>query len=303
MIGSYSAMALTAGFYGIAGAPFAVAVLPWAFGGRGNPWMSLIAIMLGVLMLVAIFPRRVRFAPSGVLLTPSSQPRLLALVHDEARACGARPPDEVYATLDVNAGVLEAGRRRRVLLIGLPLVRTLSERGLRGVIAHELGHCARGDTWLVPWIQRFREASGSRSRRLLRMTSAISRRRELAADAHAARRAGRNAYGEALRRVHAYAAAVDAYWYRELATGPFDSHPSLAERLAALERCPEGEPDDSGSAAALVRDPAALETALLARLVVAGARTSPPAAERTKAPGRLPGPSHNSLDVKPPKAV
>jgi heat shock protein HtpX len=104
-----------------------------------------------------------------------------------------------------------------------------------------------------------------------------------------------------LRRVAAYAPAFDAYWANEVApllssgrrppigagftafiradsvdraasehlerelaegrTNPYDSHPSLAERIAALERFPPGEPDDSAPAEALVRDPGTLEAA------------------------------------------
>jgi Zn-dependent protease with chaperone function len=113
----------------------------------------------------------------------------------------------------------------------------LSERELRSVIAHELGHYAGGDTRLGPWIQI-----------------------------------------AALRRIRAYGAAFDGYWMnevvpvlnakrrppiaegfsrfiaddgierqaneileRELAEGttsPYDSHPSLPERIAAVQELP-----------------------------------------------------------------
>jgi Zn-dependent protease with chaperone function len=47
-----------------------------------------------------------------------------------------------------------------VLIIGLPLLHLLSERGFRGVLAHEFGHYAGGDTRLGPWIWRTRETIG-----------------------------------------------------------------------------------------------------------------------------------------------
>ena len=115
----------------------------------------------------------------------------------------------MYATFEVNAAVLEVGRRRRVMIVGLPLLHLVTERGLRGVIAHELGHYAGGDTRLGPWIYRTREAIVRTDRRssatrtatiagrrppsaqpfiwygkaFLRITNAISRRQEFAADA------------------------------------------------------------------------------------------------------------------------
>lgn len=46
------------------------------------------------------------------------------------------------------------------MIVGIPLLHLLSERGFRGVIAHELGHYRGGDTRLGPWIYRTREAIG-----------------------------------------------------------------------------------------------------------------------------------------------
>jgi heat shock protein HtpX len=217
------------------------------------------------------------------------------MLAEEAEAAGERLPDEVYLTLEVNAAVLEIGRHRRVLIVGLPLLRLLSERALRSVIAHELGHYAGGDTRLGPWIYRTRETIGRTLERLsksmvsgtwehwlarlpflwygkafLRITAAISRRQEFAADACAAHRAGRDVHVATLRTIHAYAPAFDAYWRTEVApvlemgfrpplaagfvefastprvveaaerelegdmakgkTSPYDSHPSLPER-------------------------------------------------------------------------
>jgi hypothetical protein len=134
----------------------------------------------------------------------------------------------------------------------------------------------------------------------LRITSAIARRAELAADAYAARRAGRDVHVEVLRRLRAYASAFDAYWENEVApilsagrrppigagfaafihvptvarataaeldralaesTDRYASHPSLSERIAALQGCPAGDPDDSPAAATLLQHWAAVERA------------------------------------------
>jgi len=220
--------------------------------------------------------------------------------------------------------------RRRVLIIGLPLLHVLSERGFRGVLAHEFGHYAGGDTRLGPWIWRTRDTIGRTIGRLtdaqddswgkavvrapftwygkafLRITNAISRREEFAADATAVREVGRDAHVEGLRRIHALAPGFDMYWAndvvpvlssghrppilagfasfvntneirkaaaahleRELAeekAHAYDSHPTLAERIAAVREAPAGPPDDSPPAHTLLDDEARLERRALAEL-------------------------------------
>jgi heat shock protein HtpX len=323
-----AAIALTAGFYALAftitAALLAVAVLPW-IAGHGNPFVSITALVLAGSIAVAVASRRHRFTPPGVRVTAESQPRLVALIEEEAEAAGEPPPGEIYVTFEVNAAVTEAGRGRRVLIVGLPLLHLVSERGLRSVIAHELGHYAGGDTRLGLWVFRTRAAIARTVERLtagdgeswiqalvrlpfiwyghafLRITNAISRRQEFAADACAARRAGRDVHAATLRTLHAYGPAFDSYWANEVApilsvgrrppvgagfvaftrapvveraatahlerelaearTDPYDSHPSLAERIAAIQDCPAGAPDDSPPAEALLRDGAALERA------------------------------------------
>jgi heat shock protein HtpX len=328
-----AAIALTIGFYvlalAIAAALLGVAILPWVLRGSNNLWVTLTGVVLGLSILVAIFPRRRAFEPHGVRVRAADQPRLLAVIEDEAKATGARAPDEVYATLEANASVMQAGRGRRVMFVGVPLLHILSERGMRGVIAHEFGHYAGGDTRLGPWIYRTYEGVARTVDSLtdeeddwwaqravrqpfiwygnafMRITAAIKRRQEFAADALAAERAGRDAYVAALRRLHAYAPAFDAYWDHEVGavlmagrrppvvsgfgtyvrsaaieraageflerqleetTDRYDTHPSLGERIAALDACPPGEADGSPSATSLLRDPEALETDLLVAL-------------------------------------
>jgi Zn-dependent protease with chaperone function len=135
----------------------------------------------------------------------------------------------------------------------------------------------------------------------LRVSQAVSRRQELEADAAAVTIAGRRPMGDALRKVRASAAAWDFYLnthmqmigpakarpadlfagfytlFHEPSMGselakvvnspeersPYDSHPSLAERLAAIERLPEPSVrPDPRPALALLADPqrAALHT-------------------------------------------
>ncbi|MGH3381825.1 MAG: M48 family metallopeptidase [Actinoallomurus sp.] len=135
----------------------------------------------------------------------------------------------------------------------------------------------------------------------LRVSQAVSRRQELEADAAAVAVAGRRPLGDALRKVRASAATWEFYLnthcrligpaqarpadlfagfyslFHEPSMGaelaklveapeersPYDSHPSLAERLAAIERLPEPSVrPDPRPALALLADPrrAALHT-------------------------------------------
>jgi Zn-dependent protease with chaperone function len=329
-----AAIALTVGFYTLAllmaAALLAVAILPWVLRGSNNLWVTVTCFVLGVTILVAIFPRRQKIDPHGVRLTAADQPRLMAMIDEEARATGAGAPDEVYATLEANASVMQA-RGRRIMFLGVPLLHILSERGMRGVIAHEFGHYAGGDTRLGPWVWRtydgvartvdyLTDDDGDEGwtqkavrqpfiwygRAFMRITAAIKRRQEFAADRMAADSAGRDTYVEALRRIHAYAPAFDAYWENEVAavlgagrrppvvagfgtylrsdvidraagemleqqlketTDRYDSHPSLSERIEALHACPPGDTDGSSPALSVLRDPERLERELLASLV------------------------------------
>ncbi|NEE01809.1 M48 family metalloprotease [Phytoactinopolyspora halotolerans] len=131
----------------------------------------------------------------------------------------------------------------------------------------------------------------------LRVSQAVSRRQELEADEHSVAVAGRAAAAGALRKVHGIAPAwghflesylgligpaqsrpddlfggfhamvTDPVRQREMAAvvaeegerSPYDSHPALPERLAAIERAPEPDarPDDR-PATTLLADPAAM---------------------------------------------
>lgn len=105
-----AAIALTIGFYtlalALAGALVGGPLYAFFSAGRIN-FITISAFILGASILWAIFPRRMRFQPPGVLIDHDSQPRLLSLIAEEAKAMKEKEPDEVYATMEVNAAVTE----------------------------------------------------------------------------------------------------------------------------------------------------------------------------------------------------
>ncbi len=296
-----------------------------------NAFLTIVAI-LGIFTIVSgIVPRRRKFIEPGPRVTPEDQPELFAVVHQVAEATGGPRPHDVYVVADVNAGVahvrgLAGIGSRPVMVLGLPLIATLTVSELRGVIAHEFGHFVGGETKLAPVIYRTREAigrtvmglaaSGHWFTRLLRfpfhlygvmylsITQAISRRQELDADAMAARIAGGTSMESALVKTHHAGLALVPYLTGELGAvlsrgyrppfaegfarflkgdeisvlvqrqslieldddtaSPFDSHPSLPQRLEALKAVShEPAPLDDPGAIGLLRDPDGLEVELL----------------------------------------
>jgi heat shock protein HtpX len=138
----------------------------------------------------------------------------------------------------------------------------------------------------------------------LRITHAISRRQEFIADEVAGTAAGAAVMASALRKVHGAAVAFHNYWKAEVSlvlnsgylppltagfarfadadsvrsrvtaaiksaetedhSDPFNTHPPLRERVAALEALPQGESGDTRAAVSLLGDPQRWERRLLA---------------------------------------
>lgn len=180
-----------------------------------------------------------RHRPAALRVSPDEQPELWARVLKVAAAMDTSAPAELWLVAEPVAAVwqsswllgLVAGRRRMVL--GIPYLTGLTERQLDAVIAHELGHFARRDTFLAGLAARNRagltrvldryaedgsgigHAMGSLfagyARFCLRVTQAEARLGELAADRAAARIAGRDTTAAALRRIPLVTAAHTRY--------------------------------------------------------------------------------------------
>jgi hypothetical protein len=214
----------------------------------------------------------------------------------------------------------------RVMGVGLPLLQALTTAEFRAVVAHEFGHFHGGDTRLGPWLYKTRSAIGrtlaafeqKRSwlgkpfewygHLFLRITHAVSRQQEFAADALAAGVAGAEHLVSGLTTIHGMAPAFPSFWTtevvpalkagvrppiaegfrrfttspavatqiqslvaQELAQGtldPYDTHPPLKERIAALRAVPApSEVHSEPPAISLLGNADQAESALLSYLL------------------------------------
>jgi Zn-dependent protease with chaperone function len=188
-------------------------------------------------ILWALVPRIDTFEAPGPRLTPANAPYVFTIIEEVAKATSQPRPEEVYLLGEVNAFVTHRGGfmgfgSRRVMGVGLPLLKALSPAELRSVIAHEFGHFVAGDVALGPWVYKTRAAifraleglSGNilqwlfnwYGRMFMRMTMQVSREQEFAADATAARVAGVAPATSALRRVELIAPAYGSYLNNEV---------------------------------------------------------------------------------------
>ncbi len=327
------AVVLMVGFYLLAlGIAAGLLWIPYAelvYAHRITPKLAIICIIGGVAILWSILPRLDKFLAPGPELKRDRYPRLFEELESVAEATNQAMPAEVYLVSDVNAWVMQRGGimglgSRRVMGLGLPLMRVLTCSQFRAVLAHEFGHYHGGDTKIGPWIYKTRGAIGRTLNSLgngswlqapfrwygkmfLRITHAVSRRQEFVADELAARTVGAKPLADGLRSIHKVAPAYDYYWRRECSpvlsagflpplvdgfdqfvrseniaekmnkhleeqlTGgkadPYDTHPPLKDRIAAVASLPAGlNLGEDLPAVSLLEDVPELERALLAQM-------------------------------------
>ena len=235
------ALFLMVGFYGfslaIAGGLLWVPYASYTYLERVDGRIALFCIIGAATILWALVPRIDKFEAPGPRLTPTTAPYLFSIIEEIAKATKQPRPEEVYLLGEVNAFVTQRGGfmgfgSRRVMGVGLPLLKALSPAELRSVIAHEFGHFVSGDVALGPWIYKTRAAifraleglSGNilqglfnwYGRMFMRMTMQVSREQEFVADATAARVAGVAPAVSALKRVEFIAPAYGSYINNEV---------------------------------------------------------------------------------------
>jgi Zn-dependent protease with chaperone function len=238
------ALGLMIGFYALALGLAAVLLwLPYAevtYTDRVHVKLAIMCVLGAGIILWSILPRRDRFEAPGPQLDPARHPKLFQMIRGVASATKQEMPSEVYLVGDMNAWVAHRGglmglRARGIMGLGLPLLQTLTVSELRAVLAHEFGHYSGGDTKLGRFVYSTRAAIGRTldnlgyhgsilqlpflwyGRLFLRVSHAVSRRQELAADRLAAQVVGARPLAEGLKKIHNAAPAFSYYWSNEVA--------------------------------------------------------------------------------------
>ncbi|MEA2450259.1 MAG: hypothetical protein QOG63_2191 [Thermoleophilaceae bacterium] len=233
-----AAVALLVGFYALAlvaaALLVAAAVVVVATAVPGRFPIAVACLLVALLVVRALAPRRAPFLQPGPRLDPMRHPDLARLVRGLAEATEQEPPAEVYLAHDARVAVTEVGGALllpgcRVLILGLPLVDMLSAAELRALLAREFARSRGGDTRLAPFFVRaydgidrtvadlaaqgslWRQAFVLYGRLFLRRTAPLRRAAELEADAAAAELVGREETASALLTACAESVTVDGY--------------------------------------------------------------------------------------------
>lgn len=253
------ALALSAGYYvlwmGFILGCATLSAFLWLDGGPVGKVRSLGFGLASILGLLASIPKAHRQSDPGVVVTPTTQPRLWDLVRRVAMAVGEPVPHEVVVIRTPNAYVHESGgvKRARVLAIGLPFLATMTERELMSIIAHEFGHFSGGDTRIgrivalthrelyrtiesryddgVQWWEKSNPFV-KYFKLFLRVTGTMRKRQEFTADRVAAAIAGVRATRSAAVKAVMTSIAFDTFWSAEVApTLEAGKRPPIVEGL------------------------------------------------------------------------
>lgn len=143
-----------------------VLIAPFAFALLLNPWVWIYGAYsvwhaVGVLVLIWWTLQPNHHTP-GHPLSRSEAPALFGAIDALADRLGAARIHGIQLTDEFNAGALEVPmrwqpwRKRRVLLLGVPLLAMVDVDTVRAVVAHELGHFSHRHGRLGHWIYRAR---------------------------------------------------------------------------------------------------------------------------------------------------
>ncbi|MGC8638926.1 MAG: M48 family metalloprotease [Isosphaeraceae bacterium] len=130
-----------------------IPILRGWLGNEIDGWASVVSALGGVWFRVQTHDPD---SDLGPVLSRVDAPLLFSSIDTVSRRLGVKPPGQVRLTYLPCCGVV-AWRRSQALLIGLPLLRVLTQAELRAVLAHELAHLARGDATRAARSARFVE--------------------------------------------------------------------------------------------------------------------------------------------------
>ncbi len=246
--------------------------------------------------------------PEGLALTAAEAPELFLLLAEIGRKLDAPPFHRVLLVSDYNASVVQVPRlgvfgwHRNFLLLGLPLLLSLSREEFAAVLAHEFGHLSRSHGRLGNWLYRLRRSWERVFEGLVRnppgklawvLTAfvdwfwprfnarafVLSRTHEYEADAAAARATSSRALGSALSRLVVDAPLLDEQFW-----------PAVYRRTNTEAAPPPAVFEELGQALRAGADPADSARWLRAGFLVTtnNADTHPCLADRLRALGQLP---------------
>ncbi len=135
--------------------------------------LAVFTLVMGGTVLWSLLPGKIPFETNGVRIDLSRETRLRAEVEAMAKTLNEKIPDEVYLVPIANAAVLERGKKR-IMLIGLPVLDLLTVSQFRAILAHEFAHYYSGDTQLGPWVFRARMNMAQVLTRLGRNSAVLS---------------------------------------------------------------------------------------------------------------------------------
>jgi hypothetical protein len=171
--------------------------------------------------------------PPGAQITEAEHPRLFALIREVARQLQVPMPAAVYLTADVNAFAVRAGGflglgGPLILGLGLGLLAVENLSQLRATLAHELAHARSGERLLAGLLRATRAVLLRLLRHLepgafqglltayLRLTQALCRQQDLAADAWSMHIAGKQAHLSGLMQESLHGAGFPLFLEREV---------------------------------------------------------------------------------------
>lgn len=237
----------------LAALALAAASASWTAIDQGQPLHTVAWVGLGLASLgsaIAGLRALLRLAPqpAGIRLPRAAAEDFFRLLDDLAWRAGVEPVEQVRITDEINAAIVQRpslglmGAMRTELLIGLPLVHSLSPAQFAAVLAHEFGHmAAQRQGWcgwggylrawwmraldaLLPGIPRGLPWLARHGERFCRDMLRLARIEELEADAVAARLVGPALLGETLVELSRKAHFLQHdYWPRVQALRTLDA--------------------------------------------------------------------------------